>query len=59
VTKTLRANHAVDVGGRVVEPDQAIPDDADPDIVARLEADGLIEQTKAKGSGKGSSKSEG
>jgi hypothetical protein len=42
VTRILQSAHAEDVGGRIVEPGEPIPDDADDDVVARLEADGLI-----------------
>jgi hypothetical protein len=45
--KVLRSAHAEDVGGgRVVEPGQPIPDTADPEVVKRLEADGLVQTTK-------------
>jgi hypothetical protein len=42
VTKVLESAHAEDVGGQIVEPGQPIPDDADPEIVERLEAAGRI-----------------
>lgn len=40
--KVLTGAHAEDVGGYVVEPGQPIPDDADPQVVARLQEDGLL-----------------
>lgn len=47
--KVLTSTHAEDVGGGlVVEPGQEIPSDADPEVVKRLEADGLVSQTRAK-----------
>jgi len=43
MAKLLTGVHAEDVGnGRVVEPGQPIPDDADPDIVNRLQDDGKL-----------------
>lgn len=48
MTKVLRAAHAEDVGGQIVEPDQPIPDDADPEVVKRLQKDGLIEDVDDK-----------
>lgn len=59
MSKTLRATHAVDVGGIVVEPGQAIPDEADPEVVEQLEADGLLDddESTSKRSSKRSSSS--
>jgi hypothetical protein len=42
MSKVLTGAHAEDVGGYVVEPGQPIPDDADPKVVKRLQADGLL-----------------
>jgi hypothetical protein len=47
MTRTLRSRHAEDVGGTIVEPGQPIPDDADPDVVKRLEDEGLIDAAKS------------
>ena len=44
--KVLTGAHAEDVGGYVVEPGQEIPADADPEVVKRLEAAGLVAETK-------------
>jgi hypothetical protein len=45
--RVLIGNHAEDVGGgRVVEPGQPIPADADPAVIARLEADGRVRVTR-------------
>lgn len=58
MSKVLRARHAIDVGGRIVEPGQPIPDDVDADVVKRLQARGQIgESGKSKRSTKTSSKS--
>ena len=47
MTKVLTSAHAEDVGnGYVVEPGQEIPDGADPEVVKRLQADGLVAETK-------------
>lgn len=54
MSKTLRASHAVDVGGMVVEPGDPIPDDADPSIVQRLEDEGLLEASSSKRASKSS-----
>lgn len=59
MSKTYLGTHAVDVGGQVVEPGQPIPDGADPDIVKRLEQDGLLEAGAKRPSGKTSGSSEG
>jgi hypothetical protein len=48
MTRTLRSRHAEDVGGVIVEPGQAIPDSADPDVVERLHARGLVTSDKPK-----------
>jgi hypothetical protein len=53
MTKVLIGAHAEDVGGYVVEPGQPIPDDADPEVVARLEADGLLTDAPKSSSKKG------
>lgn len=41
--KILRSTHAEDVGSAVVEPGDQIPDDADADVVKRLQDEGKIE----------------
>lgn len=57
MTKVLRSAHAEDVGGSVVEPGQPIPDDADPEVVKRLEAEGKVEDSPSpKSSGKSTKK---
>jgi hypothetical protein len=44
----LAGSHAEDVGGgRVIEPGQAIPRDADPELVARLKAEGRLAEPAA------------
>jgi hypothetical protein len=49
VPKVLRSVHAEDVGGgRVIEPGEQIPSDADPEVVKRLETAGLVEQTRSQ-----------
>ena len=49
MTKVLRSSHAEDMGtGRAIEPGQQIPEDADPQVVARLHARGLIEESAPK-----------
>jgi hypothetical protein len=57
VTKVLQSRHAEDIGGRIVEPGQPIPDDVDADAVKRLEARGLIRDDKSKSSKSSSTKS--
>jgi hypothetical protein len=48
VTKVLTGAHAEDVGdGRVIEPGQEIPPDADPQTVARLQDEGKVTQTRS------------
>jgi hypothetical protein len=47
MAKVLTSTHAEDVGGRIVEPGQEIPDDADPEVVKRLEAEGKLHEPKA------------
>lgn len=42
MAKVLMSAHAEDVGGRLVEPGQEIPEDADADVVQRLEAEGKV-----------------
>lgn len=47
--KVLRSAHAEDVGGGLVcEPGQEIPDGADPEVVKRLEDEGLVETARAR-----------
>lgn len=57
MTKTLRARHAEQIGGRVIEPGQPIPADADADELAALDARGLVhDDGKSTKSSKTSSK---
>ena len=42
MAKLLGGYHARDVGGVIVELGEPIPDDADPDVVARLDAEGVL-----------------
>jgi hypothetical protein len=42
MAKTLISDHAEDVGGVIVEPGQEVPEDADADVVERLEAEGKL-----------------
>ena len=57
--KILISNHAVDVGGVIVEPGGEIPGNADPATVKQLENDGRIrdsggsKQPQSKQSSKG------
>jgi hypothetical protein len=46
MTRTLHSRHAEDVGGVIVEPGQPIPDDADADVVNRLQERGLVADDK-------------
>jgi hypothetical protein len=46
MTRTLQSRHAEDVGGVIVEPGQPIPDDADADVVNRLQERGLVADDK-------------
>lgn len=48
--KTLAGKHAQDFDGQVVEPGQPIPDEADKDLVKRLEEQGRVRQTKSRSS---------
>jgi hypothetical protein len=45
--KILTAEHAELLGTTVVEPGDEIPDDADKDVVKRLEAEGKIANAPA------------
>ena len=42
MAKRLVADHAEDVGGMIVEPGQELPDDADDEVVQRLEDEGRL-----------------
>ena len=42
MAKLLGGTHARDVGGVIVELGEPIPDDADPDVVQRLETEGVL-----------------
>ena len=42
MAKLLGGTHARDVGGVIVELGEPIPDDADPDVVERLETEGVL-----------------
>ena len=55
MTKVLTGAHAEDVGGYVVEPGQPIPNDADPEVVKRLEAEGLLADAPKSSSSKSKS----
>jgi hypothetical protein len=46
--KILTAEHAELLGSTVVEPGDEIPDDADDELVARLEAEGKIADAPKK-----------
>ena len=46
--KVLRSDHAEDIGGVIVEPGDAIPKDADAEVVKRLDAEGKIADTSKK-----------
>lgn len=48
MTKVLSSAHAEDVGGYVVEPGAEIPSDADPAVIARLDAEGKLTDAPAK-----------
>ena len=48
MTKRFTGSHAEQVGTRVVEPGDPIPDDADPAVVRRLTAAGLVEDDAPK-----------
>ena len=48
MAKVLNSDHAEDVGGAIVEPGDAIPRDADPEIVKQLEADGKVVDSSKK-----------
>lgn len=59
MTKVLRGAHAEDVGdGRVIEPGQEIPPDADPGVVARLSDEGKVGETRTRGAGKSKTEEE-
>jgi hypothetical protein len=45
MARVLISSHAEDVGGRIVEPGDAIPDGADADVLERLEAEGKLGDT--------------
>jgi hypothetical protein len=50
--RVLISDHAEDVGGVIVEPGQEVPDDADADVLERLEADGKLGEPEPKKRGK-------
>ena len=49
MAKRLVADHAEDVGGVIVEPGQEVPDDADDEVLERLEADGKLAEPEGAG----------
>jgi hypothetical protein len=56
MAKTLRGDHARDFGGVIVEVGEEVPDSADPEVVARLEDEGVVVD---EGGGKPKTKREG
>ena len=42
MAKRLVSDHAEDVGGQIVEPGQELPDDADDEVVERLDEEGKL-----------------
>ena len=48
MAKVLQSDHAEDVGGVIVEPGQEVPDDADDEVLGRLEDEGKLGDAEAE-----------